>query len=280
MRRVIYYMSFLIFSLISLGQDFRGEISKFYSNDVLAVGTTNRVRFSAEVTLTKDFANNQDYFQLDLKNGNKFLNLNNIKVSPINSIKEGNKIYFKSSTNGEIIKEIKFLLEGEALFNWLVKNQKDENIRIGYINDEFNPVYLNLSLQNFNPVQSLKIRVIDNMNLGKGEAGERLSTKKWGTPANISIEGEENKSVNITIPESTTIKNSKNESLIVDLSFRENGGQKLVKLLAPNNRDVFRIGNESRVVSKDILIDGETQTQKGNRGVYKGMFTVKVEYLD
>ena len=262
MRRVIYYMSFLIFSLISLGQDFRGEISKFYSNDVLAVGTTNRVRFSAEVTLTKDFANNQDYFQLDLKNGNKFLNLNNIKVSPINSIKEGNKIYFKSSTNGEIIKEIKFLLEGEALFNWLVKNQRDENIRIGYINDEFNPVYLNLSLQNFNPVQSLKIRVIDNMNLGKGEAGERLSTKKWGTPANISIEGEEN------------------ESLIVDLSFRENGGQKLVKLLAPNNRDVFRIGNESRVVSKDILIDGETQTQKGNRGVYKGMFTVKVEYLD
>ena len=62
MRRVIYYMSFLIFSLISLGQDFRGEISKFYSNDVLAVGTTNRVRFSAEVTLTKDFANNQEPF--------------------------------------------------------------------------------------------------------------------------------------------------------------------------------------------------------------------------
>lgn len=280
MRKFIYCMSFLIFSLISLSQDFRGEISKFYSNEVLAVGTTNRVKFSAEVTLIKEFANNQDYFQLELKNENNFLNLSNIKISSLNSVKDGNKLYFKSSTNGEIIKEIKFLLEGEALFNWLVKNQRNENIKIGYINDEFNPVYLNLALKNFNPVQSLKIKIIDNMNLGKGEAGERLSTKKWGTPANISIEGEENKSVNITIPQSTTIKNSKNEVLIVDLSFRENGGQKLVKLLSPNNKNIFRIGNENRVISKDILIDGEAQTQRGNRGVYKGTFTVKVEYLD
>ena len=38
---------------------------------------------------------------LILDYGFNYLNLNNIKASPINSIKEGNKIYFKSSTNGK-----------------------------------------------------------------------------------------------------------------------------------------------------------------------------------
>lgn len=273
-------MIFLIVSLSTQSKNYIGELSKLYSKEVVAVGTTNRIDFSTEVTIIKGDGNTQDFFQLDLKNGSGFMSLNSIKISPINSVKEGNRFYFKSSFNGEGIQEIRFLLEGELIFNWLIKNKRDENIRMGYINSSTNPVYLNLRLEDFNPVYSLKVRVVDNMNLGKGQAGEKLSTKTWGTPANVSVEGEESKRVSITIPQSTVIKNSRDDKLTVNLNFRENSGQKLIKELAPNSRDTFRVGSDGRVISKDILIDGETQTTRGSRGAYRGSFTVKVEYLD
>ena len=50
--------------------------------------------------------------------------------------------------------------------------------------------------------------------------------------------------------------------------------------MSSNSKNTYRVGNDGRVITKDILIDGETQTKKTSRGVYRGFFTVKVEYLD
>ena len=60
----------------------------------------------------------------------------------------------------------------------------------------------------------------------------------------------------------------------------KNNSQELIRRLSSNSKNTYRVGNDGRVITKDILIDGETQTKKTSRGVYRGFFTVKVEYLD
>lgn len=279
MKKIIYIFIFLVCFCNLKGKNYIGEISKIYYNERVAIGVTNRIEFSGEVKIIKEDGNTKDFFQEEILRKNSFINFGKIELTPINSIREGNRIYFKSSSNEEGLQEIRFILEGEIIFNWLSKN-KEENIKIGYINSLENPVFLSVNMEDFNPLYSLKIKVIENMNLGKVQAGEKLSTKDFGTPANISIEGQENKSINITIPKTTTIKNSKNDTLLVNLKFRENNKQNLVRKLSPNEVNTYRVGNKGSVISKNIFIDGESQTKKNTNGVYRGFFTVKVEYLD
>lgn len=276
----ISFYYFFIFSYFSFGKNYIAEISKVYSNDNLVIGTTSRLKFSSEVSIIKENGNIQDFFQLETNSNNSFINLAELKITNISGTKVGNKIYFKNTTNGEGLQEIKILVEGEFVFNWLNQSREKENIKIGYINSSINPVYLNLDTKELKPIHSLKIKVLNNMNLGKGVAGEKLSTKESGEPANLSIEGEENKSINIYIPSSTTIKNSNNDTLTVNIRFRDNNSQELIRRLSSNSKNTYRVGNDGRVITKDILIDGETQTKKTSRGVYRGFFTVKVEYLD
>lgn len=280
MKKIVVFIIFLSLFQFTLGKNYIGEVSKIYSNENLVIGVTNRLDFSAEVSIVKESGNTQDYFQLKTDRGNSFINLGEIKIENISGTKVGDKIYFKNSSNGEEIQEIKFLLEGNIVFNWLSKTRERKNIKIGYINSTSNPVYMSIALEDFKPIHSLKVKVIDNMNLGKVEAGGKLSTREWGEPANISVEGEENKSINIYIPSSTTIKNSKDDTLSVNLKFRDSNGQELTRKLTPNSKNTYRVGNDGRVITKDILIDGEAQTKKTTRGVYRGFFTVRVEYLD
>lgn len=279
MRRFIYVLIFLSCFYSSQGKNYIGEVSKLYSRENLVIGTTSRIKFSAEININKESGNTQDFFQLDLSNRNAFMNIGENKISSINSISTGNHLYFKNSTNGEGLQELRFILEGELIFNWLSKS-KNENIRIGYINSPNNPVFLKIDIEDLNPIHSLKIKVVDNMDLGIIEAGRVLSTKDSGTPANISVEGEESKRVSITIPKNTTIKNSANDTLLVNLNFRDNGDQKLIRELSPNGKNTYRVGNNGSVISKEILIDGESQTKRSTRGTYRGSFTVRVEYLD
>lgn len=280
MKKILVFIIFFIFSYFSFGKNYIAEIAKVYSNDNLVIGTTSRLKFSSEVSIIKENGNIQDFFQLETNSNNSFINLAELKITNISGTKVGNKIYFKNTTNGEGLQEIKILVEGEFVFNWLNQNREKENIKIGYINSSINPVYLNLDTKELKPIHSLKIKVLNNMNLGKGVAGEKLSTKESGEPANLSIEGEENKSINIYIPSSTTIKNSNNDTLTVNIRFRDNNSQELIRRLSSNSKNTYRVGNDGRVITKDILIDGETQTKKTSRGVYRGFFTVKVEYLD
>ena len=207
MKKILVFIIFFIFSYFSFGKNYIAEISKVYSNDNLVIGTTSRLKFSSEVSIIKENGNIQDFFQLETNSNNSFINLAELKITNISGTKVGNKIYFKNTTNGEGLQEIKILVEGEFVFNWLNQSREKENIKIGYINSSINPVYLNLDTKELKPIHSLKIKVLNNMNLGKGVAGEKLSTKESGEPANLSIEGEENKSINIYIPSSTTIKN-------------------------------------------------------------------------
>lgn len=279
-KKILMIAILLLFSTLSFGKNYIGEISKLYTNENLVIGVTNKIRFTAELSIIKENGSSQDFFQLNTTKNNSFINLNITSIKNITGVKIANKIYFKNDSNNEGIQEIRFLVEGELLLNWLNRSRQRENMVIGYVNSTNNPVYLSINIDEFDPIYSLKIKVIDNMNLGKVEAGEKLSTKELGTPANISIEGEENKSVNIYIPNTTTITNSNSDSLTVYLHFRSNNGQKLTKKLSPNNTDTYRIGNDGIVVTKDILIDGEAQTKRTTKGVYRGSFTVKVEYLD
>lgn len=206
MKKILVFIIFFIFSYFSFGKNYIAEIAKVYSNDNLVIGTTSRLKFSSEVSIIKENGNIQDFFQLEINSNNSFINLAELKITNISGTKVGNKIYFKNTTNGEGLQEIKILVEGEFVFNWLNQSREKENIKIGYINSSINPVYLNLDTKELKPIHSLKIKVLNNMNLGKGVAGEKLSTKESGEPANLSIEGEENKSINIYIPSSTTIK--------------------------------------------------------------------------
>ncbi|NME36199.1 MULTISPECIES: DUF4402 domain-containing protein [Fusobacterium] len=280
MKKIFYIFVFLTFSFSSYCKNYLGEFLKFYPEENLVVETTSRIRFSSEISIIKENGNINDFFYLSLENKRNFINLNNIKISSLTGVKEGKNIYFKNSVTNEGLQEIKILLEGEIIFNWLIKNQNISNIKIGYINSNVNPVYLTLDINMFNPIHSLKIKVVNNMNLGKVEAGNKLSTKSFGTPANLTIEGQENKKVSITIPKNITIKNSKNDTLSVDLKFRDNNKQKLIRELSHNGKNTYKTGNNKNIVSKDILIDGESQTNKNSRGIYKGVFTVRVEYID
>lgn len=278
---LLIFLTATMFSL-SYPKNYNIEFSKFYINEKLIVNTTNRINFTAESVIYIDEANPNNFFHIELNNNNNFLNFTNIEINSTNSVKMGNNIYFKSSSNGAPLNKITFTIKGTAIFNWFYKNNNIENIKIGYINSNINPVFLNLKMEQFNPIQKLKIKVNKNMNLGKAPSGEKLSTRQGGTgtPADISVSGQIGKGVIIHIPESVDIRNSKNDSLNVKLMFRENRSNTLKKELIPNSNDITKEGNTGAATINHILIDGECQTKKNDFGKYQGTFTVRVEYED
>ena len=137
---------------------------------------------------------------------------------------------------------------------------------------------MSINLSDLDPIANIKVEVIDDMDLGTVFSGEKLSTKNVnsnGTPAKIRIEGENNKKIKISIPESMSIVNSKNDTLAVKLGFRENNSNVLEKTL---NSNTGKIKDDQTIILDDVLIDGECQSNKNSNGTYEGSFIVRVEY--
>lgn len=273
----------LIVNMVSYSKIHRSEVLDVSANESLIVGKTSRLNFNMVINVENDSPNLEDYCYFFKENGSEFIKMSNLEIKNTKYKKRGNNIYF-TDNNERLNSKIELNVSGTLIFNWSKnKNTRSiatytEEIKIGYVNSEQNPILLTLNLSDLDPITNVKVEVIEDMNLGTVFSGERLSTKNLnsnGSPAKIRIEGENEKKVKITIPENMEIVNSKNENLSVRLSFRENNSSILEKTL---NSSTGKLKDTQTVVLDDVLIDGECQSNKNSTGLYEGSFTVRVEY--
>lgn len=270
---VILYMFSFCISMASV----EAEIDYLYLKEDVIHRVTTRIGFTANKVKIK--SNRGSYFILEnsINLGNSFIKTENLKMTSSDDNVVGNKIFFRNK-EGRLIDEIKFDLQGIFVFDWSKSNNSKEMkiINIGKIYDETGrieeKVYLDLS--SIDVKHSLKIEVKENMYLGRVIAGEELSTEKSinAHPARVSFQGEKGESVKITIPELAEIKNEANDVLKVNLWFRENKNQKLIK--------EFKEVKNNQGIINDVLIDGKANTTKDSFGRYEGKFIVRVEYED
>ena len=76
------------------------------------------------------------------------------------------------------------------------------------------------------------------------------------------------------------IKNSKGDSLLVNLRFRESTQLKEEGQNKSIVKKVLSKGSKYDIGKTDLIEIGSVATRKGNEGNYKGLFTVRVEYED
>lgn len=274
MKRWLILLSLI--STLTYSQIYKSEVLGISTNENLIIGKTNRLNFHMSIVVDGNNASYDDYVKLNVEDTDfiKVVNLH-IKNNKYRSTSDG--ISFVDRNN-RLNEKIELSVSGTFIFNWN-KNKRNinriEDIKIGYVSSEHNPIILSLPIVSLNPISNVKVEVIEDMDLGTVFAGEKLSTKQ-GTPAKIRIEGVKDKSVKITIPNNIMITNSKNESLDVKLSLRDNGKSELIKEF---NTDNGKPKDNSTIVLDDILIDGESQTNKMSNGLYEGSFVVRVEYI-
>lgn len=274
MKRWLILLSLI--STLTYSQIYKSEVLDISTNENLIIGKTNRLNFHMFIVVDGNNVGYDDYVKLNVEDTDfiKVVNLH-IKNNQYRSTSDG--ISFVDRNNN-LNEKIELSVSGTFIFNWN-KNRRNidriENIKIGYVSNEQNPLLLSLPILYLNPISNVKVEIIEDMDLGTVFAGEKLSTKQ-GTPAKIRIEGVKDKSVKITIPSNIMITNSKNESLDVKLSLRDNGKSELIKTF---NTDNGQPKDNSVIVLDDILIDVESQTNKTSNGLYEGSFVVRVEYI-
>lgn len=274
MKRWLILLSLI--STLTYSQIYKSEVLDISTNENLIIGKTSRLNFHMSIVVDGDNINYDDYVKIDIEDTD-FIKIINLNIKNNVYKKTSNGVSFVDK-NDRLNDEMELTISGTFIFNWN-KNKKDinriEDIKIGYVSSEHNPIILSLPIVYLNPISNVKVEVIEDMYLGTVFAGEKLSTKQ-GTPAKIRIEGVKGKSVKITIPNNIMIANSKNESLNVKLSLRDNGESELIKEFNTNNG---KSKDNSVIVLEDILIDGDCQTNKTSNGLYEGSFVVRIEYI-
>ena len=274
MKRWLILLSLI--STLTYSQIYKSEVLDISTNENLIIGKTNRLNFHMSIVVDGNNASYDDYVKLNVEDTD-FIKVVNLHINNNKYRSTSNGISFMDRNN-RLNEKIELSVSGTFIFNWN-KNKRNinriEGIKIGYVNNEQNPLVLSLPILYLNPISNVKVEVIEDMDLGTVFAGEKLSTKQ-GTPAKIRIEGVKDKSVKITIPSNIMITNSKNESLDVKLSLRDNGKSEIIKEF---NTDNGKPKDNSTIVLDDILIDGESQTNKMSNGLYEGSFVVRVEYI-
>lgn len=274
MKRWLILLSLI--STLTYSQIYRSGVLDISTNESLIIGKTNRLNFNMSIVVDGNDANYDDFVKLNIEDTD-FIKIIDIHIKNNKYKKFIDGISFVDR-NDRLNDKMELTISGTFIFNWN-KNKRDinriENIKIGYVNSEQNPLVLSLPIIYLNPISNVKVEVVEDMDLGTIFSGEKLSTKN-GTPAKIRIEGVNGKSVKIIIPENIKITNSKNDNLSVNLSLRDNGKSEIIKEF---NTDNGKPKDSSTIVLDDILIDGESQTNKTSNGLYEGSFVVRVEYI-
>lgn len=274
MKRWLILLSLI--STLTYSQIYKSEVLDISTNENLIIGKTNRLNFHMSIVVDGNNASYDDYVKLNVEDTD-FIKIINLNIKNNIYKKTFNGVSFVDR-NDRLNDKMELTISGTFIFNWS-KNKRNinriEDIKIGYVSSEHNPIILSLPILYLNPISNVKVEVVEDMDLGTVFAGEKLSTKQ-GTPAKIRIEGVKDKSVKITIPSNIMITNSKNESLGVKLSLRDNGKSEIIKEF---NTDNGKPKDNSTIVLDDILIDGESQTNKTSNGLYEGSFVVRVEYI-
>lgn len=281
MKKQILLIFIFLFNILTYSEVYIAELINISANESLIIGKTSRLNFEMTLILDEDGVTQEDFCSFFKESGNDFIKITNLEIKNTKYLKKGNNIYF-SDKNYNTTKKLELPISGTLVFVWskssyFVKNRIEE-LKLGYVNSEQNPIFLSLNISDLDPIHNIKVEVLDDMNLGTVFSGEKLSTKNLtshGTPAKLAVEGESNKKIKLTIPENMIISNKKNESLNVRLSFRENNNNILEKVLTTNTG---KLRNEQSIILDNILIDGECQSNKTSSGLYEGSFIVRVEY--
>lgn len=281
MKKQILLIFIFLFNILTYSEVYIAELINISANESLIIGKTSRLNFEMTLILDEGGVTQEDFCSFFKESGNDFIKITNLEIKNTKYLKKGNNIYF-SDKNYNTTKKLELPISGTLVFVWsknsyFVKNRIEE-LKLGYVNSEQNPIFLSLNISDLDPIHNIKVEVLDDMNLGTVFSGEKLSTKNLtshGTPAKLAVEGESNKKIKLTIPENMIISNKKNESLNVRLSFRENNNNILEKVLTTNTG---KLRNEQSIILDNILIDGECQSNKTSSGLYEGSFIVRVEY--
>lgn len=282
MERLKINIIFILFLLVNTlyGYHNRADIYKFYTKAEIIEELETRIPFEAEVWIDNETRVKNDFFYIKPDGKNSYIKLENISISNLNSKILGNRVYFEGINEKPLNDKLKILLKGNIIVNWRERHKNSE-ILLGYIENSRSrigrePVYLNLDESYLKKLQKLDIKVKD-MDLGTTVAGHSLDSKNGGQSASISITGNRDESVKISIPKEAFIKNKYGDTLKVNLSFEERYQRKgdkleLTKVLNGKNSD------SSKGETGEIFIRGTCQTKKESIGKYEGSFVVRVTY--
>lgn len=287
-KRNNYIILLLGYLLIFISvQAIQTDMLSFNCNEAIIEGITTRVGFSARLRVKTDSGANNQYVDLKRVQGyekNKVIKVEKINIMETNST----RMKFPKDKNGNLIDTLEFNINGNLVFHWNnIKKGYSKRITIGAVcsmigNKKVEVENIDINLENLNIISILKVKVKKNMDFGTIIAGEKADTRESSrTPAQIEVEGVSESNVKITIPQKVEIKNSKGDSLLVNLRFRE---PTQLKEEAQNKSIVKKVlskGSKYDIGKTDLIeIDGSVATRKGNEGNYKGLFTVRVEYED
>lgn len=275
---MIFMMLFLLNNLYAYHN--RADIHKFYSKTEIIEELETRIPFEAEIWIENENRVKNDFFYLNIDTKHSYIKLENIKAEGVNSKVIGNRIFFEGLNEKPLNEEMKISLKGNLIINWREKNRNNE-IMLGYIENSQSrvgrePVYLRIDESYFKKLQKLDIRVRD-MDLGTGVAGHVLDSKNGGESAIVSIVGNRDETVKITIPRNAFIKNKYGDTLMVNLSFEERYQQKGDKLELTKTLN-GRNSNDSKGETGEIAIRGICKTKDESMGKYEGSFVVRVTY--
>lgn len=206
---------------------------------------------------------------------NNYSKIQDLKIINITSgIKSGNKVI---NFNGK--GTIKFDLSGKLILGPKDTEQTKVEIAIGHKIDDYSK-FVSLNLTNYITfISHVEVKVNKDMNLGTGIAGTTLDTHGNGGYAVVEVTGEVGKNIKLSIIDYKNIKISNGkDSLSVEVKFDENQStdpyifRQTLPFSSPSNEYTSNIDN--------IKIHGSCKSNTGSRGVYKGSFTVRVEYDD
>lgn len=282
---IIFILGYLLI-FISV-QAIQTDMLSFNCNEAIIEGITTRVGFSARLRVKTDSGANNQYVDLKRVQGyekNKVIKVEKINIMETNST----RMKFPKDKNGNLIDTLEFNINGNLVFHWNnIKKGYSKRITIGAVcsmigNKKVEIENIDINLENLNIISILKVKVKKNMDFGTIIAGEKADTKEsYRTPAQIEVEGVSESNVKITIPQKVEIKNSKGDSLLVNLRFREPTQLKEEGQNKSIVKKVLSKGSKYDIGKTDLIeIDGSVATRKGNEGNYKGLFTVRVEYED
>lgn len=287
-KRNNYIILLLGYLLIFISiQAVQTDMLSFNCNEAIIEGITTRVGFSARLRVKTDSGANNQYVDLKRVQGyekNKVIKVEKINIMETNST----RMKFPKDKNGNLIDTLEFNINGNLVFHWNnIKKGYSKRITIGTVcsmigNKKVEVENIDINLENLNIISILKVKVKKNMDFGTIIAGEKADTKESSrTPAQIEVEGVSESNVKITIPQKVEIKNSKGDSLLVNLRFREPTQLKEEGQNKSIVKKVLAKGSKYDIGKTDLIeIDGSVATRKGNEGNYKGLFTVRVEYED
>lgn len=287
-KRNNYIILLLGYLLIFISvQAIQTDMLSFNCNEAIIEGITTRVGFSARLRVKTDSGANNQYVDLKRVQGyekNKVIKVEKINIMETNST----RMKFPKDKNGNLIDTLEFNINGNLVFHWNnIKKGYSKRITIGTVcsmigNKKVEIENIDINLENLNIISILKVKVKKNMNFGTIIAGEKADTRESSrTPTQIEVEGVSESNVKITIPQKVEIKNSKGDSLLVNLRFREPTQLKEEGQNKSIVKKVLSKGSKYDIGKTDLIeIDGSVATRKGNEGNYKGVFTVRVEYED